>query len=156
MRHVTLRHLRTFTTALRVGSFSAAAEALHITPPAVTVQMRQLETIAGMPLIERTSDGVRATDAGREIAAAALRIETTLAECDDALASLRGLDSGRVAVGVVSTAKYFAPRALAATAAFMKLGQKGSAASGVLAAAALAVCCCTKAAVCCCCAKAVA
>ena len=108
MRHVTLRQLRTFTTALRAGSFSGAAEALHITPPAVTVQMRQLETIAGMPLMERTFEGLKPTDAGREIASAALRIEATLAECDDALASLRGLDSGRVAVGVVSTAKYFA------------------------------------------------
>jgi LysR family transcriptional regulator, low CO2-responsive transcriptional regulator len=116
MRHVTLRQLRTFTTALRAGSFSAAAEALHITPPAVTVQMRQLETLAGMPLLERTSDGLKSTDAGREIATAALRIEATLAECGDALASLRGLDSGRVAVGVVSTAKYFAPQVLGAFA----------------------------------------
>jgi DNA-binding transcriptional LysR family regulator len=116
MRHVTLRQLRTFTTALRVGSFAAAAENLHITPPAVTVQMRQLEEIAGMPIVERNSKGLKSTDAGREIAAAALRIETALAECDDALAALRGLESGRVAIGVVSTAKYFAPQVLGAFA----------------------------------------
>jgi LysR family transcriptional regulator for metE and metH len=116
MRHVTLRQLRTFTTALRAGSFAGAADVLHITPPAVTVQMRQLETIAGMPIVERTSSGMKSTDAGREIANAALRIEAALAECDDALASLRGLDSGRVAVGVVSTAKYFAPQVLGAFA----------------------------------------
>lgn len=116
MRHVTLRQLRTFTTALRAGSFAAAADALHITPPAVTVQMRQLERAAGMPIVERTANGMKSTDAGREIANAALRIEAALAECDDALASLRGLDSGRVAVGVVSTAKYFAPQVLGAFA----------------------------------------
>jgi LysR family transcriptional regulator for metE and metH len=116
MRHVTLRQLRTFTTALRAGSFAGAAEALHITPPAVTVQMRQLERLAGMPLVERTPKGMKSTDAGREIATAAARIEEALAECDDALASLRGLDSGRVSVGVVSTAKYFAPQALGAFA----------------------------------------
>src|SRR3984885_6292305 len=116
MRRVTLRQLRTFTTALRAGSFAGAAEVLHITPPAVTVQMRDLETIAGMPIIERSSSGLKSTDAGREIANAALRIEAALAECDDALASLRGLDSGRVAVGVVSTAKYFAPQVLGAFA----------------------------------------
>jgi LysR family transcriptional regulator for metE and metH len=69
-----------------------------------------------MPLIERNSKGIRSTDAGREIATAALRIETALAECDDALAALRGLDSGRVAIGVVSTAKYFAPQVLGAFA----------------------------------------
>jgi LysR family transcriptional regulator, low CO2-responsive transcriptional regulator len=116
MRHVTLRQLRTFTTALRAGSFAAAAETLHITPPAVTVQMRDLEKIAGMPIVERTPKGMRATDAGREVLTAAARIEEALAECDDALASLRGLDSGRVAVGVVSTAKYFAPQVLGAFA----------------------------------------
>jgi DNA-binding transcriptional LysR family regulator len=116
MRHVTLRQLRTFTAALRAGSFAAAAETLHITPPAVTVQMRQLEESAGMPILERSSSGLKSTDAGREIANAALRIEAALAECDDALASLRGLDSGHVAIGVVSTAKYFAPQVLGAFA----------------------------------------
>ena len=116
MRHITLRQLRTFTTALRAGSFAAAAKALHITPPAVTVQMRHLETIAGMPIVERTSTGLKSTDAGREIATAALRIEAALAECEDALAALRGLDSGHVAIGVVSTAKYFAPQVLGAFA----------------------------------------
>jgi LysR family transcriptional regulator for metE and metH len=116
MRHITLRQLRTFTTALRAGSFAAAAEALHLTPPAVTVQMRHLETIAGMPIVERTSTGLKSTDAGREIATAALRIEAALAECEDALAALRGLDSGHVAIGVVSTAKYFAPQVLGAFA----------------------------------------
>jgi DNA-binding transcriptional LysR family regulator len=116
MRHVTLRQLRTFTAALRGGSFAAAAEMLHITPPAVTVQMRQLEHSAGMPILERNSAGLKSTDAGREIANAAGRIEAALAECDDALASLRGLDSGHVAIGVVSTAKYFAPQVLGAFA----------------------------------------
>ena len=116
MRHVTLRQLRTFTAALREGSFAAAADTLHITPPAVTVQMRELEKMAGMPILERTPDGMKPTDAGREIANAALRIEAALTECGDALSSLRGLDSGRVSVGVVSTAKYFAPQVLGAFA----------------------------------------
>lgn len=116
MRHLTLRQLRTFATALRTGSFAAAAQSLHITPPAVTVQMRQLEQIAGMPIVERDSNGLRSTDAGREIAVAAQRIEAALAECADALAGLRGLESGRVAIGVVSTAKYFAPQVLGAFA----------------------------------------
>ena len=116
MRHVTLRQLRTFTMALRSGSFASAAEALHLTPPAVTVQMRQLEEIAGMPILERNSQGLKPTDAGREIATAAARIEAALAECDDALASLRGLNSGHVVIGVVSTAKYFAPQVLGAFA----------------------------------------
>jgi LysR family transcriptional regulator for metE and metH len=116
MRNVTLRQLRTFTAALRTGSFAAAAEALHITPPAVSVQMRQLQQLADMPIVQRSEHGVMSTDAGRELARAAQRIDAALAECAEALAALRGLDSGRVSVGVVSTAKYFAPQVLGAFA----------------------------------------
>jgi DNA-binding transcriptional LysR family regulator len=114
MRHVTLRQLQTFAEVLRAGSYAAAAQRLHLTPPAVTVQMRQLEERAGLPLVERNESGLSPTDAGREVAAVALRIETALNECADALAALRGLKGGRVSIGVVSTAKYFAPQLLAA------------------------------------------
>jgi DNA-binding transcriptional LysR family regulator len=113
VRHVTLRQLRTFAEVMRAGSFSAAAQALHLTPPAITVQMRQLETRAGMPLLERTEEGLVATAAGREIVNAVTRVDAALAECSEAIAALRGLKGGSVAIGVVSTAKYFAPQALA-------------------------------------------
>jgi DNA-binding transcriptional LysR family regulator len=113
VRHVTLRQLRTFAEVMRAGSYSAAAQALHLTPPAVTVQMRQLEASAGMPLVERTEEGIVATAAGRELMNAAARIDATLTECAEALSALRGLKGGHVSIGVVSTAKYFAPQALA-------------------------------------------
>ena len=113
MRHVTLRQLRTFAEVMRAGSYAAAAQALHLTPPAVTVQMRQLEERAGMPLLERTENGLVATAAGLELISAVSRVDSTLAECADAIAALRGLKGGHVAIGVVSTAKYFAPQALA-------------------------------------------
>lgn len=116
MRHVTLRQLRTFTEVIRAGSFAAASQALHLTPPAVTVQMRHLEQRAGLPLIERTGAKLVLTDAGREVAQAAQRIELVIAECAQALAALRGLEGGQVSIGVVSTAKYFAPQALGAFA----------------------------------------
>jgi LysR family transcriptional regulator for metE and metH len=116
MRHVTVRQLRTFVEVLRCGSFSAAAQALHLTPPAVTLQMRQLEESAGLPLLERSGARLEATQAGLEIANAAQRVELAIADCADALNSLRGLKGGRVSIGVVSTAKYFAPHALGAFA----------------------------------------
>ncbi len=116
MRHVTLRQLRTFTEVVRAGSFTAASQALHLTPPAVTIQMRELEQRAGLPLIERTAAGVVPTEAGREVVQAARRIELALSECADALSALRGLQGGHVSIGVVSTAKYFAPAALGAFA----------------------------------------
>jgi LysR family transcriptional regulator, low CO2-responsive transcriptional regulator len=114
MRHVTFRQLRTFTEVLRCGSFAAAAQALHLTPPAVTLQMRELETRAGLPLLERSGSRLEPTEAGREVATAAQRIDLCIEECTDALAALRGLKGGRVSIGVVSTAKYFAPHALGA------------------------------------------
>lgn len=114
MRHVTVRQLRTFLEVLRRGNFAAAAQALHLTPPAVTLQMRQLEEAAGLPLLERSGTRLEATQAGQEVANAAQRVELAISDCADALNSLRGLKGGRVSIGVVSTAKYFAPHALSA------------------------------------------
>ena len=114
MRHVTLRQLRTFAEVLRRGNYAAAAQALHLTPPAVTLQMRELEQRAGLPLLERCGARLQPTEAGLELANAAQRIDLAISECADALAALRGLKGGRVSIGVVSTAKYFAPHALGA------------------------------------------
>ena len=113
MRHVTLKQLRALEAVMQTGSFAAAADRLHLTPPAITVQMRQLEEQAGMPIIERTGDGIVLTDAGREVLATIERIELALTDCQEALEAIGGLGKGRVPVGVISTAKYFAPRALA-------------------------------------------
>lgn len=116
MQRITLKQLRTLTAVVRHGTMAAAAESLHITAPAVTIQMRQLEEAAGLPLLDRTAEGFRPTEAGREVLEAAARIERALAECGEALAEMRDLQTGRVSVAVVSTAKYFAPQALAAFA----------------------------------------
>jgi len=69
-----------------------------------------------MPLVERTDDGLQPTDGGQEMLTAATRIHAALFECGEALETLRGVDGGRVSVSVIGTAKYFAPRALAAFA----------------------------------------
>jgi LysR family transcriptional regulator, low CO2-responsive transcriptional regulator len=116
MRNITVKQLRLLTAAARGGSFAAAAEACNVTPPAVTMQMRQLEDDVGLPLFERDGRGLRLTTAGKEILAAAEKIDAVLADCAAGLAGLQSLAGGRVAVGVVSTAKYFAPQMLAAFA----------------------------------------
>ena len=116
MSRVTLKQLRALASVVRTGTVSGGAQALNVTPPAVALQMRLLEETAGVPLVERTEQGLRPTDGGNELLAAAARIELALGECGEALAALRSADGGRVSVGVVSTAKYFAPRALAAFA----------------------------------------
>ena len=116
MRNITVKQLRLLTAAARGGSFAAAAEACNVTPPAVTMQMRQLEDDVGLPLFERDGRGLKLTAAGTEILAAAEKIDAVLADCAAGLAGLKSLAGGRVAVGVVSTAKYFAPQMLAAFA----------------------------------------
>ncbi len=114
MRNLTLRQLRILSAVTKTGSMAGAARQLHVTPPAITVQMQQLEETAGLPLIERLGEGTTPTGAGEVLLKAAHRIEALLAECDQELAQLKGIKGGRVVAGVVSTAKYFAPRALAA------------------------------------------
>jgi LysR family transcriptional regulator for metE and metH len=114
LRGITLRQLRALAAVVRTGTVSAAADALAVTPPAVSQQLRLLEDGLSVPLVERTPAGMRATDAGREVLEAHARIEAALSDCGAAIAALRGMQGGRVAVGVISTAKYFAPRALAA------------------------------------------
>lgn len=116
MRNATLKQLRLLAAVARGGSFAAAADACHVTPPAVTMQMHQLEADAGLPLFERDGRGFGLTAAGREVLTAAERIDALLADCAAGLAALKSLASGSVAVGVVSTAKYVAPQMLAAFA----------------------------------------
>ncbi len=113
MKHVTLRQLKVFESVARHLSFSRAAEELHLTQPAVSMQVKQLEEQAGLPLTEMIGKKVYLTEAGEEIARHARRIAQQLREAEEALDALKGVRGGRLAIGVISTAKYFAPRLLA-------------------------------------------
>ena len=115
---MTLRQLRALAATVRGGSLTAAAEALGVTQPAVTLQLQNLQELASMPLIQRTPDGVSVTDAGREVLRLDARIGVALSDCIAALEAIKSAGGGRVAIGAVSTAKYFVP---AAIAAFKKL-----------------------------------
>lgn len=115
-RSVTLKQLRVFAAVAKSGRITAAANALGVTPPAVTLQLKLLEQSVGLPLFDRSQSGLRPTDAARYIMQLEARIESALDECDQELRALKGLGQGRVSIGVVSTTKYFAPQALAAFA----------------------------------------
>lgn len=114
VRNVTLKHFRVLAAVTKMGSMAGAARRLNVTPPAITVQVQQLEQAVGLPLVERTGDKTTPTEAGEIILRTAHRIEALLAECGGEIAQLKGIEGGAVSAGVVSTAKYFAPRALAA------------------------------------------
>jgi len=114
MRNATLKQLRVLAAIAKSGKITCAAKDLGVTPPAVSLQLKLLEKSAGMPLFDRSSQGLRPTDAGSYMLETQARIASALAECDEGLQQLKRLGRGRVSIGIVSTTKYFAPLALAA------------------------------------------
>ena len=114
LRGVTLRQLRTFACVAQLGSFSAAARALHVTQPAVSMQIRELEQACGVALYERIGRRIGLTEAGREIARCAAGIVAELHQAEQYLGEIAGLTRGSLRLGAVSTAKYIAPALLAA------------------------------------------
>lgn len=114
IRQITLKQLRGFTAVMQNGSISGAAKQLHLTSPAVSLQLRELERSAGIPLFERTKNGMKPTTGGKVVLDFAVEIRSALIACSESLDELSGIDRGEVSVGVVSTARYFAPTVLAA------------------------------------------
>jgi DNA-binding transcriptional LysR family regulator len=112
-RDLTIRQLRSLAAVQTAGSVTAAANRLNLTQPAVTLQLRNLQTLAGLPLIQRTGDGMALTDAGRLVLALSERLEAALLDCEQSLDMIAGRTGGRVSIGAVSTAKYFVPFAIA-------------------------------------------
>ena len=113
MRNATFRQLRVFSEVARHLSFARAAEALHLTPPAVTMQVKELEAHVGLPLFDRSGRQVALTTAGEYMLVYARRMLATLKDAEDAAARLKGVELGQLVIGMVSTAKYFLPKLLA-------------------------------------------
>ncbi len=109
----TLRQLEIFQAVARHGSFSKASEAIHLTQPAVSMQVKQLEKMLGAPIFEHIGKQIRLTEAGRETLASAERISRELHELEQTLNDLKGLHGGTLAVSAVSTASVFAARLMA-------------------------------------------
>jgi DNA-binding transcriptional LysR family regulator len=116
MRHLTLKQLETVHAVAKAGTIVQASEKLNVTPAALTSRIKLLEEDAGVALFDRCGGRLRLTAAGEEVVNAARRIDVVLNELDNTLAAIRGSRAGRISVGVVSTAKYFAPRLIAAFA----------------------------------------
>ena len=109
MKNATLRQLRVFESAARHLSLTRAAEELHLTPPAVSIQIRQLEGHADAPLFERAGRGLRLTQAGEEVLARAREILAHIRGAEEAIAGLASLDRGLLDVGVINAGDYFFP-----------------------------------------------
>ncbi|GJG95350.1 LysR family transcriptional regulator [Cupriavidus pauculus] len=113
MKNATLRQLKVFETVARHLSFSRAAEELHLTQPAVSTQVRQLELHVGLPLFEQLGKRIYLTPAGTEMLHYSRSIIQQFREAEDAMAQLKGISGGRLNVAVISAGDYFFPRLLA-------------------------------------------
>ncbi|MCW6507773.1 LysR family transcriptional regulator [Lichenifustis flavocetrariae] len=114
LANITLRQLRALAALAESGSVTGAARKLHLTQPAITLQLRAMQDLATLPLIQRVGSGVQLTEAGLELLHLSQRIEAAIADSQQALALISGQSRGRVRIGAVSTAKYFMPFAIAA------------------------------------------
>jgi len=117
LKNATFRQLAAFHAVARLGSVSRAAGELHLTQPAVSIQLKLLEESAGAPLLERQGRGIRLSAAGEVMADYAARILDLWREAGDEMAAQRGQFSGTLRVGAVTTAEYLLPPLLVAFAA---------------------------------------
>lgn len=114
LKNMTLRQLQAFATTIKTGSLTAAAERLGVTQPAISLQLKNLQELATMPIFQRTPDGFIATDAGHNLMALHERISHAVSDCIASLETMKGATGGRVSVGAVSTSKYFVPAVMGA------------------------------------------
>jgi DNA-binding transcriptional LysR family regulator len=111
--NITFRQLRVFTEVAQQGSMARAAETLHLTPPAVSMQIKEIESQVGLPLFDRNGRTVTLSTAGEYFLIHAKRLLAALKDADHAMARLKRIEHGLLTIGMVSTAKYFVPHLLA-------------------------------------------
>lgn len=114
LRHGTLPQLRLFEASARQGSFTRAAQELHMSQPAASVQMKKLTDTVGVALFEQVGKRIYLTDAGRRLQESCQEVFRTFMALEDSLAGLRALEAGRLRLAVSTTGMCFAPRLLGA------------------------------------------
>jgi len=113
-RTTTLRQLQILLAVARHGSYTRAAESLHLTQPTVSMQIRKLSDHIGLPLFDSSGKGLVLTPAGSRTVDAAREILARLEQLGSDINALTGEVKGELRIGVVTTAKYFMPHLLGA------------------------------------------
>ena len=111
--NITFRQLRVFTEVARLGSMARAAETLPLTAPAVSMQIKEIESQVGLALFDRHGRQVSLSTAGEYFVVHARRLLANLKDAEDSMARFKRLEHGLLTIGIVSTAKYFVPQLLA-------------------------------------------
>lgn len=112
--NITIRQLQVFEAVARHLGFTRAAEELHLTQPAVSMQVKQLEEHVGLPLFEQVGKKIFLTEAGSEMHHYSKIIAQQLTEADEVIEALKGVRRGRLDISVASTANAFGTKLLAA------------------------------------------
>ena len=107
--HLTLQQLKLFESVYRNGSYTRAAEELHLTQPAISIQLKRLEEQAGIPLFEQVGKKIFPSTAGKIMYEASLDILKRVTDLNNSIESLKGIVKGQLKMSVVTTAKYFMP-----------------------------------------------
>lgn len=106
--HFTLRQLQVFEAVSRLQSFTSAATELHLSQPAVSMQIRQLQQDVGIPLFEFINKRIYLTDAGNVVRGLARDVSRELKTAGERIDAIKGLETDRLRVGVTTTVNYFA------------------------------------------------
>lgn len=96
--HITIRQLQVFEAVARHLSYTRAAEELHLTQPAVSMQIKQMESSIGLPMFEQIGKKIYLTQAGDAMLVHARTIMRHLEAASEEMNDLRGEDSGRLRV----------------------------------------------------------
>ena len=110
LRHGTLPQLRLFEAIARLGSFTRAAQELHMAQPTASVQIKKLSATVGSPLFEQVGKRLYLTDAGRRLYESCQEVFRAFTSLEASLAGMRTLESGRLRLAVSTTGMCFAPR----------------------------------------------
>jgi DNA-binding transcriptional LysR family regulator len=110
-----LNHLAVFHAVAQTGSMTLGAERLDVSQPAVSKQVRDLERALGVPLFDRVGRRVRLSQAGAILADYARRLFALAREAEEAMADVRAVERGRLAIGASTTiGTYLLPGVVAA------------------------------------------
>ncbi len=112
IRHATFRQLQVFEAVARHASFTMAADELHLTQPTLSMQMKKLQTIVGVPLYNQIGKRIYLTDTGQELLKTCHEVFTSLYNFEMRSADIQGIKKGNLNLSGVTTAEYFAPRIL--------------------------------------------
>ena len=112
IKNATMRQLQVFEAVARNLSYTRAAEELFTTQPTVSIQLKQLTELVGLPLLEQVGKKIYLTETGKALLKVCREIFDNLSRFEMLVSDMNGIKAGTLRLAVITTAKYFVPRLL--------------------------------------------